>query len=186
MNKIQYEPLVGDSIHDIISAMIQLSWVRNTPVEAMLNGVKLSVTGEMSLEEGVALYDKILERNLEEYRNSPQAKAAAEQWAAERERIMLESVEVDELVKDEVLELSAEKEWKLHLKLNNSRYGAAVMRYAERWAKLMQVEMRARQAEVLTKEIVDATRHKADNEGMYSHLSLVRGKYAYCIIRRYN
>ena len=77
-----------------------------------------------------------------------------------------EDAEVSELIKDEVLELTAEKAWKKSLLVNTDPYGSGVVRYAERWGKLMQVEMRQRGASVLTKKIVNATKFRADNEGM--------------------
>ena len=77
-----------------------------------------------------------------------------------------EDAEVSELIKDEVLELTAEKAWNKSLRVNTDPYGSGVMRYAERWGKLMQVEMRQRGTEVLTKEIVEETKFRADNEGM--------------------
>ncbi|MDO5387355.1 MAG: hypothetical protein Q4F75_08840, partial [Pseudomonadota bacterium] len=160
------EAMYGDCVTDTIKRMIALSKKKNQPVQTTFNGATFSVTAETTPEEAYALWEKTMNDNYEAYRNSPEGiKAAAEQKAREEKKIK-DDAEVDELVKDEVLELTAPKCWEHSVEINKDAYGASVIRYAERWGKLMQVEMKNRKTEILTKEIQDATQFKADNEGM--------------------
>ena len=160
------EAMPGEHVTDTIKHMIALSIEKNQPVQTTFNNATFSVTAETTPEEAYALWEKTMNDNYESYRNSPEGiKAAAEQKARE-EKKQKDDAEVDELVKDEVLELTAPKCWEHSAEINKDAYGAGVIRYAERWGKLMQIEMRTSKTEILTKEIQEATQFKADNEGM--------------------
>lgn len=53
--------------------------------------------------------------------------------------------------------------WNQGLKKNQDSYGAAIYRYAETWAKLMQLELSDGKE---LKDIADQTSHAADTEGI--------------------
>ena len=101
---------------------------------------------------------------MEAYWNSPEGIKAAAEAKARAEKKAKEDAEVSELIKNEVLELTAEKAWKKSEKINAEYSG--VFHYAERWGKLMQVEMRLSGRMVLGIGTILLTMHKADNIGM--------------------
>ena len=165
-NFLVYEAVAGTDIHNAIKDMIVWSKMKGRPVQTTFNGATFSVTADTDPDEAYKQWEQTLEKNAEAYRNSPEGIKAAAEAKARAEKKAKEDAVVSELIKDEVLELTAEKAWKKSVQVNIDPYGSGVVRYAERWGKLMQVEMRQRGASVLTKEIVDATKFRADNEGM--------------------
>ena len=165
-NFLVYEAVAGTDIHSAIRDMIVWSKIEGRPVQTTFNGATFSVTADTDPDEAYKQWEQIMDQNAEAYRNAPEGIKAAAEAKARAEKKAKEDAEVSELIKDEVLELTAEKAWKKSLLVNTDPYGSGVVRYAERWGKLMQVEMRQRGASVLTKEIVDATKFRADNEGM--------------------
>lgn len=165
-NFLVYEAVAGTDIHSAIKEMIVWSKMKGKPVQTTFNGATFSVTADTNPEDAYKLWEQTLEKNAEAYWNSPEGIKAAAEAKARAEKKAKEDAEVSELIKDEVLELTAEKAWNKSLRVNTDPYGSGVMRYAERWGKLMQVEMRQRGTEVLTKEIVEETKFRADNEGM--------------------
>ena len=165
-NFLVYDAMCGEHITDAIKAMIDLSKKEGKPVQTTFNGATFSVSADTKPDEALKSWKRIMEENAEAYRNSPEGIKAAAEEKARKEKKAREAAEVSELIKDEVLELTAEKAWKKSVQVNIDPYGSSVVRYAERWGKLMQVEMRKQGAAVLTKDIVEATKFKADNEGM--------------------
>lgn len=161
-----YDAMCGDYITDVIEKMIALSKKEGKPVQTTFNGATFSVTADTKPDEALNLWNQIMEKNAEAYRNSPEGIKAAAEEKARKEKKAREDAEVSALIIDEVLELTAEKAWKKIVRFNTDPYGSGVVRYAERWGKLMQVEMRKQGASVLIKNIVEATKFKADNEGM--------------------
>jgi len=160
------EATVGSEINATIKMMIALSKEKGQTVRTIFNGATFSVTADTTPEQAYAMWQKTMEDNAEKWRNSPEGKKAAAEQKARAEQEKRDNAEVDELVKDEILELSAPKAWEHQVEINKDPYGAGVVRYAERWGKLMQVEMKARKTETLAKEVSEATQFKADNEGM--------------------
>ncbi len=61
------------------------------------------------------------------------------------------------------MEFSDEDAWKQSKMKNKDGYGGAVISYAERWARLMQVEMAEGR---LLEDVADSTSHDADLEGI--------------------
>ena len=165
-NFLVYEAVAGENIKDCIKTMLLMSKIEGKPVQTTFNGATFSVTADTAPDEAYKLWEQTLEKNAEAYWNSSEGIKAAAEAKARAEKKAKEDAEVSELIKDEVLELTAEKAWNKSLRVNTDPYGSGVMRYAERWGKLMQVEMRQRGTEVLTKEIVEETKFRADNEGM--------------------
>lgn len=61
------------------------------------------------------------------------------------------------------MKLINKDEWEKWVNANRDPYGSAVIRYAERWANMMEEEMEAGKSLI---EIADSTSHKADTEGI--------------------
>jgi hypothetical protein len=55
------------------------------------------------------------------------------------------------------------EEWRKWVEANTNEYGAAVMAYAERWARLMQLEMADGK---MVEEVAETTSYEADVEGI--------------------
>ena len=138
---VVYDAMCGNHIKDAIKAMIDLSKKEGKPVQTTFNGATFSVIADTKPDEAFKLWKRIMEENAEAYRNSPEVIKAAAEEKARKEKKAREDAEVSALIKDEVLELTAEKAWKKSVQVNIDPYGSSAVRYAERWGKLMQVEM---------------------------------------------
>lgn len=163
-NVLVYEGKYGDHITSVINAMIALSKKEGKPVKTTFNKATFSVTANTKPDEALKLWEQSMKKSAEAYQNSPEGIKAAAEEKARQEKKAREDAEVSELIKDEVLELTAEKAWKVGAKINAECPGA--IHYAERWGKLMQLEMRKQGTNVLNIGIVRATKFKADNIGM--------------------
>lgn len=65
------------------------------------------------------------------------------------------------------MKLKNKEGWEQFVAINNDPYGSGVVRYAERWANMMEREMEDGKALI---EIADATSHKADTEGITGYM----------------
>ena len=65
------------------------------------------------------------------------------------------------------MKLKNKEGWKKFVTINNDPYGSGVVRYAERWANMMEQEMESGK---LLIEIADATSHRADTEGITGYM----------------
>ena len=59
------------------------------------------------------------------------------------------------------------EKWEKFVTINNDPYGSGVVRYAERWANMMEQEMESGKSLI---EIADATSNKADTEGITGYM----------------
>lgn len=65
------------------------------------------------------------------------------------------------------MKLKNKEGWEKFATINNDPYGSCVVRYAERWANMMEQEMENGKTLI---EIADATSHKADTEGITGYM----------------
>lgn len=65
------------------------------------------------------------------------------------------------------MKLKNKEKWEKFVAINNDPYGSGVVRYAERWANMMEQEMENGKPLI---EIADATSHKADTEGITGYM----------------
>ncbi len=184
MEKIFYESMAGENINHAIKKMLELSIEKNAEVETTFNDVTFSVTPETTPEQAYRLWDEKMKEARRRYAESPEGKAAAAEAKRRAEQKKRTDAEVDALIKDEVLKLRAPGMWKKVVARNQSEYGKAIIRYAKRWGKLMQVEMKKQQLSELPKELIEETSLRADNEyitGMqfYAALGLLQLVWRY-------
>jgi len=71
--------------------------------------------------------------------------------------------EIEEAISKIDMEFSDEAGWNKFVEVNSDGYGSGVVRYAERWAKLMQVRMAKGQT---IADMAEETSRDADNEGI--------------------
>ena len=98
-----YDAMCGNHITNAIKAMIDLSKKEGKPVQTTFNGATFSVSADTKPDEALKLWNQIMERNAEAYRNSPEGIKAAAEAKARKEKKAREAAEVSELIKDEVL-----------------------------------------------------------------------------------
>ena len=65
------------------------------------------------------------------------------------------------------MKLKNKEGWEKFATINNDPYGSGVVRYAERWANMMEQEMESGKSLI---DIADATSHKADTEGITGYM----------------
>lgn len=65
------------------------------------------------------------------------------------------------------MKLKNKEGWEKFVAINNDPYGSGVVRYAERWANMMEQEMESGKSLI---EIANATSHKADTEGITGYM----------------
>lgn len=65
------------------------------------------------------------------------------------------------------MKLKNKEGWEQFVTINNDPYGSGVVRYAKRWANMMEQEMESGKSLI---EIADATSHKADTEGITGYM----------------
>ena len=65
------------------------------------------------------------------------------------------------------MKLKNKEGWEKFVTINNDPYGSGVVRYAERWANMMEQEMESGKSLI---EIANATSHKADTEGITGYM----------------
>ena len=65
------------------------------------------------------------------------------------------------------MKLKNKEGWGKFVAINNDPYGSGVVRYAERWANMMEQEMESGKSLI---DIADATSHKADTEGITGYM----------------
>ena len=173
-NVIVYDPKCNNhgkwdyNINETTRNMAEIAAKENMLVEATFNGTTFQMKQGMTAEEGVEEWDKVMTRNHEEYKKSPEYKAAQIAAAQERERKEKQKVADDALIKDEILDISSLKTHFEHMVKVNSKneYGKSIIDYAVRWGKLMQAEMKKQGLDHLTPELVEDTDRRADIYGM--------------------
>ena len=65
------------------------------------------------------------------------------------------------------MKLKNKEGWEKFVAINNDPYGSGVVRYAERWANMMEQEMESGKSLI---DIADATSNKADTEGITGYM----------------
>ena len=156
------------NLDDSTKNMAEIAAREKMPVEACFNDTVFQIKPGMSTEDGIKAYEEAREKAWEEYKKTPEYKA--KQIAAAKEKAERKAKEAadNELIKDEVLDVSGFKHYFEHMVEINSKdkYGKGIIDYAVRWGKLMQAEMKKQGLDHLTPELVENTDRRADIYGM--------------------
>lgn len=160
---IIHEPLCGESLDQTVKILIDRASEREKPATAEFNGITLTAHPGISTARALtAAYHEEYTRRREAYRASPAHQQQEETMhdATERRHAALCGAL---LTAPATLTLRYPETWVESLAANTDPYGAAVLRYADRWARLMEARFAA--GESLAAGAEDAS-HLADEEGM--------------------
>jgi hypothetical protein len=183
INSRNFEPSLGDNIHETIKKAIELATKRERNIKFEFNGVTVIVNalsdseliyrdwnrafkGYIDSEVGPEPTPKLTKEELEN-----DARIAAKQQKiygeAHKERQRKDDIKrkmlENKLMNAPEVKLINEEDWLKSKKVNSDPYGAAAFTFAERWARLMQLEI-AKGNEL--KDIAEKTEREADLEGI--------------------
>jgi len=146
--------------------MVELATESDDTVIAEFNGIKIYAHPVGSPESIVAYYQDEVNRKHEEYVNSPEYKKQLQKAREAQER--QEATLKDALaVSPKKMTLSDKARWEKTVAANTDGYGSAVIRYAERWARIMEGKIASGTA---LDECAEETSYLADNEGITGHM----------------
>ena len=153
-----YEPLAGTHIKAAAQKMVEIVRFGGEPVTAKFNDIDLVATLDSTAELIVAEYDRISEERRVAYKASPEgqaAKARQEEFQRKADAARGEGIKPFEIIDQGA--------WDSWMESNEDDYGACVMRYAARWANVMESKMAAGEE---LEAIADAASSEADVEGI--------------------
>lgn len=155
---MKFDPMCGTTINNAADEMVKLANEHGEQVVADFNGIEIIANPGDNASTIVTYYQEESHKRHEAWLNSPEGQAAekARKEAAERA-----AAAAAEGVKE--FSVSDQDAWALWQQNNQSGYGACVMRYAARWANLMEVKMAAG---AKLEDIASETSHEADLEGI--------------------
>lgn len=132
-----YEPMVGTTINRSAEEMVALANKTNDTVKASFNDIEITANPGDDPNTIVEFYQSESRRRHEEYINSPEYKQRQREAeeAQRRHDLMLEGALK---TAPEKMTLRDEEGWKQTVEKNSDGYGGGVIRFAERWARLME------------------------------------------------
>lgn len=161
MGVIEIEFGAGQHITSAAEQMVEEVVANGCAVEGVFNGIRLRAIPGVAVGDIVKFYSDESRHQAEEYRNSPAAKEAARRAEAERADRVARSDAA--LANAPAMSLRDEEGWAKTVAANQDVYGSAIVRYAERWARVMEAEMSG--GRKLSQCARDAS-HLADSEGI--------------------
>lgn len=162
----KYEPRAGESIRTTALKMVELAVGLNESVTTEFNGMVLTAEPTSTARDIEQFYLDEMARQQAEYEASPECKAEREKARVERERHAQELASA--LADAPAMTFRDESYWRSVVAANASDdYGAATLRYAEKWARLMEAHMA--QGAALA-ECAERTSHLADDEGISGNM----------------
>ena len=138
---LKYEPLCGDTISNACGEAVRLAVHAHTEVEFNFNDTKLIATPNTDPEELCKQYTQECNRRREEYFNSQESKdivAKYEREEAERRAV----AKMRFAAAQDTFELKDSESWQKAVDVNKDEYGADVIDFASKWARLMEVEIK--------------------------------------------
>lgn len=154
------KPWLGH-IDKAASACVKLARETGEEVRCEFNGTDLVVLPGTTAADAVAAWDREMDRKAAEYRATPEYKRAEkERQRVERDR---RAASKAALAGAPPISLREPEKWATCVRVNSDPYGAAAVRYAETWARIMQVRMAAG---ATVADCADAASRLADNDGI--------------------
>lgn len=153
-----YEAMCGENVSTTAVNMVKLAKKTGERVKATFNGIGLVTGPKGNANDITKYYHEECERRSEAYSKSPAGKAAAKR-AEEANKV------AEAAVKEGILPFGVMNRagWKETVEKNKDGYGSCVVRYAARWANLMETEMANGKK---LKDVADKMSQKADVEGI--------------------
>ena len=157
-----FEPSIGSSISDAAVRMVAIAVDTDDIVTADFNGITLTASATTVPDEVVTYYTEESKRRHDAYLASPEY--AAKMVEAEKAARKAEADAAELLARaPATMTLRDTDGWDKSVAANQDGYGAGVMRYAERWARMMEAEIAAGKT---LKECANSTSHTAETEGI--------------------
>ncbi len=158
---MDYEPMCGTDITTACGELVALAETKNKSVCMKFNDQEITARPGDTPSSLAQAYSEECDRSYKEYINSDAHKEA------ERKRIEEQKHQDAELADalagaPEHMSLRDPDGWAEAVRVNDDSYGGGVIKYAERWARLMEAAMTAGAAIDCAKR----TSHLADNEGI--------------------
>lgn len=157
----RYEPMPGENIRETARRMVAMAKKSKDTVKAAFNEIALTATENSDVDLIVKFYDDESQRRSEAYRNSPEGKEAERR--AEEFRKKAEAARAEGILPFKVRDAESWQKSVGNKDNNKDGYGSGVIRYAARWANLMEKKM---SAGAKLEDIADSTSHEADAEGI--------------------
>jgi hypothetical protein len=155
---IPYEPMAGSYINDAAVEMANMALETGKVVVASFNDIGLTVRPGTNPHDIVAAFNGEMHKQHEEYANSPQGKYNQRESERRNREMAIEAAKpiATFAVKDE-------EAWKKWVEHNRDPYGNGVIRYAARWANLME---KALAEGASLEDVAEKLSQKADTEGI--------------------
>lgn len=154
----EYEPRAGSTIADCAFEMISLANSTRGLILAKFNSVSLTVNPGDSTEAIVQFYHSQWESQEKAFSESSEGKAQATR--AEVRRILASKAEAEGILPFSVVN---QRRWEEMVDNNQDPYGSAIIRYASRWASMMEAKLAAG---IPFQGIPEVTSFEADKEGV--------------------
>lgn len=155
---MKYIPRWGLDISEAADAMVALAIESGEDVEADFNGIRLTATPTSFASDIVVAYRTESDERRRKYQASPEGIASAARQKEAEEKARLAAAQG--LMPFEVINHEG---WFNSVKINDDPYGACAVRYAARWANLMEAKMAMGSTLV---DCANATSREADVEGI--------------------
>lgn len=157
-----YELPCGILVTDAAEQMVVIAVKTDDIVTADFNGITLTASASTMPAEVVTYYTEESRRRSDAYIASPEY--AAKMVEAEQAARKREAEAADLLARaPATMTLRDADGWAKSVAANQDGYGAGVMRYTERWARMMEAEIAAGKT---LRECADPTSRTADTEGI--------------------
>jgi hypothetical protein len=158
---IKCEARAGEHISHTAKRMVELMADSGEQVECTFNDIELLFSPGTTPEQIEAYFDAESKRRSDEYNARPDVIARR----AEQERKDDEHTkQLDELLSvAPPIQLRDEAAWKVWQDSNQDGYGAAVVRFAEKWGRVMQVRMAEGRALI---DCANDASHFVDDDGI--------------------
>ena len=156
-----YDPPAGTLLPAVFLEMVGLANRKKESVRAEINGITLTVEPNSNIMKLADRFYKERSRREKDYLASPEAKKEPAR-RIEFKKNLKQARERGFLP----FSIKDKKAWQRYVGFNQDMYGADILRFASRWAKLMEKEM---SLGAKLADIADKTAGKADLEGMSGH-----------------
>lgn len=159
---------LGMSINECAAKALAIAKKDNVLVRFVFNDVIVNVTANMTPQQVVENYGKRQDYEYNVHINSEKGRKEQLNYKLKSLKRERKNKETLAYIANEKFETNYDLLWNDFKSRNQDPYGAAIVRYAENWAKLMQKELKSGAA--LTKEMVEKKRIDADVEGVTGNM----------------
>lgn len=152
----------GNTINNYCAAMVQFCRDNQCLAWGSFNGIKIGASPKSDPEAIAKYYMEESQRRSAQYCQTNDYKKRELQYEMKKRK---KAKRFDHLISESPkgMHLRDAATWQEVLQKNTDDYGAAIMRYADQWARLMERSMAKGKSLV---ECADECSHEADNEGI--------------------